>query len=200
MATANYSSWSGGDPPQQGPSTTATVVDTDPPESFSGWPNHRRVQPEPSAWPSKKLPARRQRQQLGPAAGLRPSVQKPRPVGGWIVAFSLGAFAAGLSAAPALSFYGDRGVEAAIKWTASWAPGSLRAYLPKPLEEPRPPTPHAKASRSVEAETAAPSEPLVKHSPAHRAHGKHGSGAVPPTASTPQATPTEKPVADPFEQ
>ena len=79
-------------------------------------------------------------------------------------------------------------------------PAPLRAYLPKPLEEPRPPTPHAKASRSVEAETAAPSEPLVKHSPAHRAHGKHGSGAVPPTASTPQATPTEKPVADPFEQ
>jgi hypothetical protein len=203
MATANYSSWSGGNPPQQGPSTTATVVDTDPPESFSGWPNRQRHQPEPSAWPSKKLPQPRQRRPLGPAAGLRPSVQRPRRIVGWIVAFSLGAFAAGLAVAPTLSFYGDRGVEAAIKWTAGWAPRSLRAYLPKPIEETRqqrPPGQHTKPSPSAVVEPDVPSEPPVKHSQAHRAHGKHGSSAVAPTASASQASPAEKPAADPFEQ
>jgi hypothetical protein len=200
MATANYSSWSGGNPPQQGPSTTATVVDTDPPESFSRWPNRQRLQPDPNAWPNKKPPQRRQRRPVSPTDGLALSAQKPRPVGRWIVVFSLWAFATGLSAAPALSFYGDRGVEATIKWMASWAPSSLRPYLPKPLEEPRPPVHQAKPSRSVVVEPSAPSEQPVEHPQARRAHGKHGSGAVPPTASATQATPAEKPVVDPFEQ
>src|ERR1017187_8928084 len=81
MATANYSSWSGGNPPQQGPSTTATVVDTDPPESFSRWPNRQQLQPDSSSWPNKKPPQRRQRRPVSPTDGLALSAQKPPPVG-----------------------------------------------------------------------------------------------------------------------
>jgi hypothetical protein len=110
------------------------------------------------------------------------------------------AFAAGLSVAPALSFYGDRGVEATVKWMARWAPPALRPYLPKPLEETRPPVHHAKAAaRSVVVEPSAPSEEPVKHPQAHQAHGKHGGAAVTPAPAI-RAEQPEKQTGDPFDQ
>jgi hypothetical protein len=41
-----------------------------------------------------------------------------------------------LAAGPLLADYADQGLESGIAWLASWAPGFLRPYLPKPLEGP----------------------------------------------------------------
>lgn len=198
MATSNYSSWSGGDPSRQGPSTTATVVDTDPPESLSAWPNRGRLQPGATSWPSKKVPERRPRRAV-PSADVRPvPAAKRRHAGRWVVLFSSLAFAAGLWAGPAAGVWADRAVAAAVPWMVRSAPSILRPYLPRPPEEPRPLVRRARPAQLPATEPSAPPEHATKHpSQARRTHGKRGSAAVTPAT---HAAPANKPATDPFEQ
>jgi hypothetical protein len=190
MATANYS-WPHS--PQAASGRAATVVDTNPPDTFSAWPNRNRPQVGPSGWPIPEPPARPQRRLQRPLPRGNPaavSVSRSRPVGRWLLVFSLWAFAAGLFAAPVLSSYADRGVEAALPRIRIWAPAFLRPYLPKPIEAPRALPRHATAARTVPATPAAPERPAKRAQP-HSARGTHAKSAG---ASHPQAE-----AGDPFE-
>jgi hypothetical protein len=159
MATHDYS-WP--DSPRADTGRAATMVDTDPPNNISAWPNRSRPQAGPSGWPIPKAPQRRLNKPLSPVHRAAIPTQRSRPVGRWLLAFSLGAFAVGLFVGPALSSYGDRCVEVAVPWIASWAPAFLRPYLPRPVEAQRPLPGHANAARTAPATPAAPERP-VKH-------------------------------------
>jgi hypothetical protein len=187
MATADYS-WPNSRQAKTG--REATVVDTDPPDSLSSWPNRNRPQVSPSGWPIQKVPQRRLRKPLPSADRAAISAQRSRPVGRWVLAFSLWAFAAGLLAGPALSSYGDRCLEAAIPWIASWAPAFLRPYLPKPLEAQRPLPGHVNAARMTPATPAAPERP-AQHSQPRPAHVRHAKSAVAPSGTVETGDPFE---------
>ena len=166
-----------------------TVVDTDPPDNFSSWPNRNRPQVGPSGWPIQKAPQRRSPRPLPPAdRGL--SAQRSRRVGRWLFAVSLWAFAGGLFAGPALSSYGDRCVEAAIPWIASRAPAFLRPYLPRPTEAPRPLPRHANVAQTVPATPPAPERP-TKHAQPHSAHVTHAKSVAAPSATVESGDPFE---------
>jgi len=84
----------------------------------------------------------------------------PKPKRRWrgTVAWSLWVFAGGLSAGPLLADYVDQGLEAGIGWLATWAPGFLRPYLPKPLEGTTPLPHRSNVARTI---AAAPSAAAV---------------------------------------
>ena len=173
--------------PQAESGRAATVVDTDPPDNFSAWPNRNRPKVgSSSGWPIPKPPQRRLHKPLPRGNPAAVSTQRSRPVGRWLLAFSSWAFAAGLFVAPLLSSYGDRCVEAAIPWITSWAPAFLRPYLPRPIEAPQPLSRHASAARTVSATPPVP-ERHAKHAPPHPAHVTHAKSAGAPSAPVTEA-------------
>jgi len=194
MATADYS-WPNSPQADIGRTgRTATVVDADPPDNFSSWPNRNRPQVGPSGWPIQKVPQRRSSRPLPPVDRVAHPAQRSRPVGRWLFAVSLWALAGGLFAGPALSNFGDRCVETAIPWIRSWAPAFLRPYLPKPPEAPRPLPRHANVARTVPATPPVAPERAAKHDQAHRAHQArqprlahvtHAKNVAAPSASDP---------------
>jgi hypothetical protein len=107
-------------------------------------------------------------------------------VGRWLLAFSLWAFAAGVFAGPALSYYGDRAMAAAIPWMASSAPKFLRPYLPNPPEAPRSLPHHANVPRAVPATPPVP----AKHEP-HASHLTHAKSAAARKATAETGDPFE---------
>jgi hypothetical protein len=187
MANADYS-WPNSPRAESG--RAVTVVDTSPPDNFSAWPNRNRPNVSSSGWPIPKTPQRRLQKPVPRGNPAAASVQRPRPVGRWLIAFSLWAFAAGLFAAPTLSSYGDRWAVATLPWLASRSPAFLRPYLPKPIEAARPLPKHATVVRTVPAASPVPELPAkrAKLHPARAAHGKR-AGVV--------STPVE--AGDPFD-
>jgi hypothetical protein len=120
---------------------SATVVDTDPPQP-SAWPNWAPPAQGHGAWPTKKKLQRHPRRLVNHTDRMAKPAPTPRPVGRWIVAGALWAFAGGLFAGPPVALCVDRGVEVGMGWLAVRAPSFLQPYLPKPMPKPvEPPTP-----------------------------------------------------------
>lgn len=191
MASTNYS-WPNGNAPEQPSSRQPTMLDTDPPEQrFSVWPTQNVYHQRP-----------RRRSNVDPtAATVQRSLpaQRMKASGRATVAWALWAFAAGLSAAPAISYYADQVLEAGIAWTAGWAPAFLRPYLPKPVLRPAPLAPHAGTRPMVVAPVAAPSErPSAQgqHRPATRGKTAAESSGASRTAGHKHVTVNEAASAD----
>jgi hypothetical protein len=139
MATTNYS-WPNQIAPQQ---------------RANPWPNQTAPQQGFGSWPNLNVPQEHFSMTPTLVAPMAQSVQKPKPKGRRIVAWSLFVFAGGLSAGPPLADFADQGLEAGISWLATSAPSFLRPYLPKPLEEPTPPPHRPNVAGSVAAAPSA---------------------------------------------
>jgi hypothetical protein len=85
------------------------------------------------AWPTTKKPQQHPRRVVKSSERLVKSAPAPRPVGRWIVAGALWAFAGGLVVGPAVASSFDRGVEVGVVWLQAHGPGFLQPYLPKPV-------------------------------------------------------------------
>lgn len=118
---------------------SATVVDTDPPE-HSAWPKWAPPDQGHGAWPTKKKLPRHPRRLVNHTGRTAKPAPTPRPVGRWIAAGALWAFAGGLFVGPPVALWGDRGVEVGMAWLVVRAPSFLHPYLPerapKPVEPP----------------------------------------------------------------
>ena len=201
MATANFP-WPNRNSPQQPPATTATVVDTNPPQSLSPWTQREPLQRDLDSWPKpeKKTPARAPRRRPPAADAMAFAARSPRSVGGWLVVCSLLACAVGLSAASAVGHYADAAVDAGMGWLTTRAPGFLRPYLPKPVEKSAAPVlHHANVHRLVAAEPP-PAPELTTGTIQHGKHGKH-THATESRVDGP-ATPVahKERVSDPFDR
>ena len=122
------------------------------------------------------------------------SVQKPKPKGRRIVAWSLWVFAGGLSAGPALADWADQGLEAGIGWLATWAPSSLQPYLPKPLQEPTPLEHRSKVAGTVAAAASAAERARTAEAPAEP-KPTPVLATQPPGTRAPVIVPITKPAA-----
>jgi hypothetical protein len=183
--------------PRPNRSLAATMVDSEPPPQ-SAWPNSEPApqsawpnsEPAPQdawpnwdppsqssgAWPARTAPKRRPRRPKARADSATQAVQTHRPVGRWIVAGALWAFAGGMLAGPPLARYVDPGVEAGMDWLAQRAPGFLRPYLPKPIGQPTPLRHHLRATESVAAKPPAAPDLPATHARARTVHSRHGQG------------------------
>jgi hypothetical protein len=119
------------------------------PQPPSAWPNPNELPQPPSSWPSQSAPQQpfsswptpnEPQQPFGlPATLVAPvalPAQKPKSRTRGIIAWSLCVLAGGLAAGPPLANLADRGLASGIRWMATRAPGFLRPYLPRPLQEP----------------------------------------------------------------
>ena len=107
----------------------------------------------------------------------------------------VGVFAAGLSAAAPVAYYADQGVEAGIAGLAraTWVPGFVRPYLPKPLEQPMPLPRHAIAP--MVAPTPSATEPVAPERPAMEARARMVRGVDGKGAATLAAAESLTPIA-----
>jgi hypothetical protein len=153
------SAWPVSEPPPQ-----SAWLDWDPPSQGSG------------AWPTRKAPQRRPRRPTSREDPAAQSVQSRRPVGRWIVAGALWAFAGGVLAGAPLTRYVDRGVEVGMDWLATRGPDFLRPYLPKPIEQPTPLRHHLRVTESVAAKPPAAPEVPATHAQPRMARSRYGKG------------------------
>ena len=180
MATTNYS-WPNQNLPQL-PSNSWPELRA-PEQGFGSWPNLNAPQQHFGKTPTLVAP-------------MAQSVQKPKPKGRRIVAWSLFVFAGGLSVGPPLADFADQGLEAGISWLATSAPSFLRPYLPKPLEEPTPPPHHPNVAGSIAAapsaaERAQTTEALAQPKPTAEIAAVRRPGTTAPVVvalATPAAT------------
>lgn len=117
----------------------ATVVDTNP-SPQNAWPKWAPQEQGHGAWPTKKKPQRHSRRLVNHTDRRAKPDPAPRPVGRWIAAGALWAFAGGLLVGPTVASFADQGAEVGMAWLAVHAPGFLQPYLPKPMPI-EPPTP-----------------------------------------------------------
>ena len=105
------------------------------------WPPQNAPQPTFNGWPTLNAPPAYVGTAPTMVAPIAQPALKPKPKARRFIAWSLCFFAGGLAAGPVLADYADQGLEAAIGWLATSAPGFLQPYLPKPLPAPTPPAP-----------------------------------------------------------